>query len=91
MKGMQALISALGLVEAERFLVAVWLSKRKGRSAAKAEKDQRQGLALLETIKERMPQFRLDEAFMRSLPEELREQIAAPTPPSEAKDKPSCH
>ena len=69
----------------------LWLSKRKGRSAAKAEKDQRQGLALLETIKERMPQFRLDEAFMRSLPEELREQIAAPTPPSEAKDKPSCH
>jgi len=67
----------------------LWLSKRKGRSAAKAAKDQRQGFALLESIKERMPHFPMDDAFIRSLPDQLREQIEAATQPSRAKNRPS--
>ena len=53
----------------------LWLGNRRGRPAKKAAKDKRQGLALLETIKNHMPHFPMDENFMRSLPDQLREQM----------------
>lgn len=53
----------------------LWLGNRSGRGAKKAVKDTRQGLALLDTIKNHMPHFPMDETFMRSLPDQLREQM----------------
>jgi len=53
----------------------LWLGNRRGRPAKKAAKDKRQGLALLETIKNHMPHFPMDENFMRLLPDQLREQM----------------
>lgn len=50
----------------------LWLSKRRGRPIAKATKDKNQGEALLKTIKDHMPHYPLDEAFLDGLPDPLR-------------------
>lgn len=55
----------------------LWLSKRRGRPPAKATKDKNQGMALLKTIKDHMPHYLIDEAFVEGLPGPLRAQFAA--------------
>jgi hypothetical protein len=50
----------------------IWLSKRPGRPAIKRTKDQRQGEALLQAIKDYMPHYPLDEQFKQSLPQPLK-------------------
>lgn len=57
----------------------LWLSKRKGRPAAKRVKDERQGKAVLEAIKQYMDHYALDTEFVATLPAELRDQL----PPTE--------
>lgn len=49
-----------------------WLSDKPGRSALKIGKDRAQGLALLKALREDMPQFPLDDAFLKQVPLELR-------------------
>ncbi len=53
----------------------LWLSKRKGRPAAKRVKDERQGKAVLEVIKQYMDHYALDDEFVANLPARLREQL----------------
>ncbi len=55
----------------------LWLSNRRGRPAAKATKDKNQGAALLKTIKDHMPHYPINEAFLESLPDPLRAQSVA--------------
>ena len=50
----------------------LWLSKRRGRPAAKAMKDRNQGEALLRIVQEAMPRYPMDGAFMTGLPDPLR-------------------
>ena len=50
----------------------MWLSKRRGRPVAKATKDRNQGEALLKTIKDHMPHYPMDEAFVEGLPGPLK-------------------
>jgi hypothetical protein len=54
----------------------MWLSKRRGRPVAKATKDKNQGEALLKVIKDHMPHYPIDEAFLESLPDPLRAHAA---------------
>ena len=54
----------------------LWLSKRRGRPAAKATKDKNQGEALLKTIKDHMPHYPIDDAFLEGLPKPLRAHAA---------------
>jgi hypothetical protein len=49
----------------------LWLSKRRGRSPIKAPKDRNQGEALLKVIKEHMPHYPMDGAFVAGLPGSL--------------------
>lgn len=53
----------------------LWLSKRKGRPAAKRVKDDRQGKAVLEVIQQYMDHYALDDEFVANLPAQLREQL----------------
>jgi hypothetical protein len=50
----------------------LWLAEKPARSALKRPKDRRQGEALLRAIRAVMPRFPIDDAFVVSLPEELR-------------------
>lgn len=50
----------------------LWLADKPGRSRLKVDKDRAQGHALLAAVRAHMPQFPLDDAFARSLPDELR-------------------
>jgi len=62
----------------------LWLSKRVGRPAPKRVKDERQGRALLETIRRYMPHYPIDDAFAADLPEPLRVELReADTPRAE--------
>jgi hypothetical protein len=56
-------------------LQKLWLSKKPDRPAIKRAKDQRQGEALLRTVREHMPHYPLDEQFVASLPAPLKEQF----------------
>ena len=49
-----------------------WLADKPGRSPLKIDKDRAQGRALLAAVRAHMPQFPVDEAFMRLVPDELR-------------------
>lgn len=57
------------------------------RKREKSAKDERQGLALMELIEQRMPEYPLDESFAESLPAPLRDALTAwndtpaPSPP----------
>jgi len=53
----------------------LWLSKSRGRPAAKRVKDERQGKALLDAIEEYMDHYALDTEFVANLPAELRDQL----------------
>jgi hypothetical protein len=53
----------------------LWLSKRRDRPRAKAAKDKNQGEALLNTIREYMPHYAIDEPFIHGLPESLRAHV----------------
>lgn len=50
----------------------LWLSKRRGRPAAKATKDKNQGEALLKVVRDQMPNYPLDASFLAGLPDPLR-------------------
>lgn len=50
----------------------LWMSAQAKRNPLKRPKDLRQGMALLDTVLARMPQYPLDEDFEHSLPDELR-------------------
>lgn len=52
-------------------LQKLWMSEKPGRATGKRPKDLRQGMALLDTVWQSMPQYPLDDAFEASLPEEL--------------------
>jgi hypothetical protein len=52
-------------------LQKLWMSEQDKRTPIKRPKDFSQGIALLNKIQESMPQYRLDEEFESSLPEEL--------------------
>lgn len=53
-------------------LQKLWMSVQDKRNPLKRGKDQIQGSALLDAVREHMPQFPLDHAFEDRLPEELR-------------------
>jgi hypothetical protein len=53
-------------------LQKLWLSRQDKRNPLKRPKDAKQAIALLITIKDWMPQFRMDSAFEEELPDELR-------------------
>src|SRR3546814_2796043 len=53
-------------------LQKLWMSAQGKRNPLKRGKDQIQDTALLDAVRERMPQFPLDHAFENGLPEELR-------------------
>ena len=53
----------------------LWLSQQKSRERSKRGKDQAQGEVLLKAITDHMPHYRLDKAFVRRLPDELRKYL----------------
>ena len=52
-------------------LQKLWLSDQVKRNPLKRGKDRRQGIAILDTVMETMPQFALDIAFEAEIPGEL--------------------
>ncbi len=61
----------------------LWLSKRQERPIAKRVKDERQGNALLEAVRQYMDHYALDDKFVAGLPAALRDQLSltkAPKP-----------
>lgn len=50
----------------------LWLADKKERSRLKVDKDRRQGQLLLDAVRRLMPHYPLDDAFIRSVPSELR-------------------
>lgn len=52
-------------------LQKLWMSEQAKRNPLKRPKDAKQGNALLNTVREAMPQYPLDEAFEASIPSEL--------------------
>ncbi len=59
-------------------LQKLWLSKRRDRPAIKRAKDQRQGEALLRTVRDYMPHYPVDERFAANLPAPLKERFPPP-------------
>jgi len=55
----------------------LWMSQQAKRNPLKRAKDLKQGMALLDAIREVMPQYPLDPNFDRSIPEELAGPYAA--------------
>jgi hypothetical protein len=53
-------------------LQKLWMSRQDKRNPLKRGKDAKQGIALLNAIKDWMPQLKLDSAFEDELPNELR-------------------
>ncbi len=49
----------------------LWMSEKDKRDPLKRPKDRKQGIALLNVVREAMPQYPIDEAFEASLPEAL--------------------
>jgi hypothetical protein len=49
----------------------LWLCAQDARDSLKRDKDSRQGTALMNAVEERMPHYRLDDAFQASLPAQL--------------------
>jgi len=50
----------------------LWLAEKPTRKALKKEKDKKQGLALLTCVRDYMPHYPMDDAFLAALPHELR-------------------
>lgn len=55
----------------------LWLADKPGRNPLKVDKDRAQGRALLAAVREHMPQFSLDDAFVAAVPQPLRKYLAA--------------
>jgi hypothetical protein len=53
-------------------LQKLWMSEQPKRNPLKRRKDLAQGRALLDTVRDQMPQYRLDAGFEASIPQELR-------------------
>ncbi|MET0544906.1 MAG: GSU2403 family nucleotidyltransferase fold protein [Caulobacterales bacterium] len=53
-------------------LQKLWMGQQAKRNALKRPKDLKQGAALLDAVKQEMPQFPLDAAFEAEIPDELR-------------------
>jgi hypothetical protein len=49
----------------------LWMSRQAKRNPLKRAKDSKQGVAVLDAVREVMPQYPLDEDFERSIPEDL--------------------
>ncbi len=49
----------------------LWMSEKENRNPLKRPKDRKQGIALLNVVKETMPQYPLNQAFVESIPEAL--------------------
>ncbi|KAF0174908.1 MAG: hypothetical protein FD124_2748 [Alphaproteobacteria bacterium] len=58
-------------------LQKLWLGRQPKRNALKRPKDLKQGRALLDAVRDTMPQYPLDGAFEKDLPKELVELYAA--------------
>ncbi|HLZ82358.1 MAG TPA: GSU2403 family nucleotidyltransferase fold protein [Caulobacteraceae bacterium] len=58
-------------------LQKLWMSDQPKRNPLKRSKDLKQGVAVLDTVREAMPQYPLDADFERSVPEELAAPYAA--------------
>lgn len=54
----------------------LWLASRRGRPALKRPKDERQGRAALQAIKDHLPHYALDNEFVAGLPAPLQSQLA---------------
>jgi hypothetical protein len=54
----------------------LWLSQKPERDRRKIGKDERQGMAVLDLVADRMQHYPLDTAFVTSLPEMLRPHYA---------------
>jgi hypothetical protein len=52
-------------------LQKLWLARKPSRDALKRPKDHKQGIALLNAVREAMPHYPLDDAFEAQLPAEL--------------------
>lgn len=52
-------------------LQKLWLARKPSRNSLKRPKDHKQGIALLNAVRETMPQYPLDDAFEAQLPAEL--------------------
>lgn len=50
----------------------LWLAEKPQRNPLKRPKDRKQGMALLDTVAEAMPQYPLDDAFATQIPEDLQ-------------------
>lgn len=61
----------------------LWLATREDRDPAKSLRDDKQGRLVLNLIRDRLPQFPLDEEFLAKLPGELRVMMSG-KPPSGA-------
>ncbi len=55
----------------------LWLAEREDRDPEKKIRDRQQGQLVLDLIATKLPQFRLDEAFMNTMPGELRPLLKA--------------
>lgn len=55
----------------------LWLAEREDRDPEKKIRDRQQGQVVLDLIATKLPQFRLDEAFMNMMPGELRPLLKA--------------
>ena len=49
----------------------LWLAEKDTRNPLKRDKDRKQGLALLDVVRARMPHYPIDAAFESALPAEL--------------------
>lgn len=53
-------------------LQKLWMAKKPGRNPQKKPKDRKQGMALLDAVRQTMPHYPLDSAFFDALPEALK-------------------
>lgn len=53
-------------------LQKLWMSKQDKRNPLKRDKDEKQGMALLDAVQHTMPHFPLDEAFEAEIPSDLK-------------------
>ena len=53
-------------------LQKLWMAEKPGRNPQKKPKDRKQGIALLDAVRQTMPHYPLDAAFFRELPDDLK-------------------
>jgi hypothetical protein len=57
-------------------LQKLWMAEKPGRNPQKKPKDRKQGMALLDAVRQAMPHYPLDTAFRDELPDELKPHFA---------------